>query len=525
MCGIVGEVFFNIPKERTEYPTAERTAAILQGIQHRGHESAGLTVTDGTNVGTRKGFGTVVEALNKKWQKEHYALGAIGHVRYSTTGSGIPPELRGKELTAEDEKRYTGALNIQPFFLEPEAWPGKMALVHNGNLTNADELKKFLMDKEVIFKATSDTEVIVRLIAFYIRKYKSIPRAIKTAMKKMHGAYSCLFMTNQGVWAFRDRLGFRPLKIAKTTDSYIFASEPCAWHGLEAKYLCNVKPGQIVEAKIGRKGLKRYRIRRTNERAFCIFEDVYLQAIYNERVAEIRMLMGKFLFKAALEQFTADGKKFKPGLVIPVMNSGEGAALGFHYAQSEFLPGRSYYYPGIYKNPAVGRTFLEPRQADRVKKNKRKYFRLFMPTAEILEKIAEREGEIWLYFIDDSLIRSNVAKTLIKKIIRPELKKSFPHLYKRIRIAWLLSSPPYRYSCYFGIDTYERSQLIAANMNIEQIARHIGATKVIYLPLDDMLEAAAQFHNLKKCDFCHACFSGKYPIPINPKQDKMVLAA
>jgi amidophosphoribosyltransferase len=528
MCGIVGEVYFQYSEDRKKYPqVAEMIAGLLLAIQHRGHESAGITVTDGANVSTKKGFGSVQEAFSgeKEWLRDHSGLAGIGHVRYSTTGSGIPPKLRGKKLTREEEKKYIGARNIQPFFLEPETWPGKMSLVHNGNLTNADQLKKFLHDKGIVFTATSDTEVIVRLIAFYAKRCKNIPLAIKKAMRKMQGAYSCLFLTREGIWAFRDPLGFRPLKIAKTKEGYIFASEPCAWHGLDAKFLRNIKPGEIVEAKIGRKCLASYRVPRKNKRAFCIFEDVYLQAIYNERVAEIRMQMGKFLFKAASDEFAAKGLNFKPGIVIPVMNSGEGAALGFHYAQSDFYPGESHYYPAIYRDPNVGRTFLEPKQIDRISKNKRKYHKLFKPISKTIKRIAKKEKEIWLYFIDDSLIRANVARTLIKKIIRPELKKLFPRLHYRIKIAWLLSSPPYQYPCYFGIDTYERSQLVAANMSIPEIAKHIGADHIVYLPLDYMLKAAAKFHNLKKCDFCHACFSGKYPVPINPAQDKLVLAA
>lgn len=523
MCGICGE----ISKTNQLDDLGERIRALLLALQHRGHESAGALTSDGHNVNAEKGFGEVIEVLPISWAvvQEKIKLG-IGHVRYSTSGSGVSQKLikttRGLDSFSKKRllKKNSSSRNIQPFYTDSNRF-GRIGLVHNGNLTNAARLKKNLQQKGIIFETGSDTEVILRLISYYTQQKKtSIPEAIRKAMNKMEGAFSCILLTKEGLWAFRDYLGFRPLKIAETKDSFIFASEPIAWHGREIfppkNHKSNVLAGEIVEVKVGRGRLKSYRPSKKDlQRAFCIFEDVYLQLLGNPKVAKIRFEFGQKLFACHPH----------PGIVIPIMNSGEGAALGYLFAQSRKFPGRSFYYPALLKNALVGRTFLEPDQKTRKAKNKKKFFWLLNVIEPMIKQLAQTEKYIWIILTDDSLIRGNVSRTLIK-LIRQELKKLYPELYaaKRFKIALLLSSPPYVNSCYFGIDTYDKSQLIAANKTEAQIKRSIGCNDLGYLPLEQMLEVAAKVHGLKTCEFCTGCFKGgKYPIKIDPKQDKQSL--
>ena len=520
MCGIVGEICFKSKPVDMAY----RIRELLKGIQHRGHESAGMSILMASGrIKTKKAEGEVIEAIPHFWVIKRKGLAGIGQVRYSTTGTGSSQKQRKRAEKAdpflEDEEiSLPSLINSQPFYYDSEN-KGRVGLNHNGNLTNAQKLRKELEKKGMKFETESDTEVILRLICYYARNPKlPMHKAIRKAMNKMKGAYSCILISKNGLWAFRDPHGFRPLKIAKTKDSWIFASEPCAWHNREAKppkdRVHNVLSGEIVEVKIGSRELKSYLPKTKSKRAFCIFEDVYLQVIHNQKVASSRFGFGERMFL----------KYSFAGIVIPIMNSGEGAALGYHFAQVKKFHGKAFYYPALYRNPKVGRTFLEPKQADRIAKNKRKYFNLFKVLGPMIHELAKTEKEIWLIMIDDSLIRSNVSKTLIK-MIRLILKKLFPKLYRRIKIAWLLSSPPYTHPCYFGIDTYEQEQLIAANKNQDEIKRSIGADYLGYLPVKDMKEVAAKVHDLKTTDFCAACFTGKYPINIDPKQDKMSLAA
>jgi len=527
MCGIGGEVV----KSDQKVHIARRARNSGIAINYRGNESAGIAMTDGIDLRTQKGYGEFKEAVPLVWVEIKKGLAAISQNRYSTTGSGVNMTERDKSqsinplMEFEDlEQLSPGLANCQPFYLESKVLRIKLAVVHNGNLTNLQFLRNFLAPKGITkFLTETDTELILKLIVYYLenppRSRKKgthkIITAIKATMKKLRGSYSCLLLTNEGIWAFRDPKGIRPLKVAETHDSFIFASEPIAWHGRDAQFLGNVTPGQIVEARIGSGKLKLHTGLKPSKRAFCVFEDIYLQAGYNEKVALIRKKFGARLFQL----------HSKPGIVIPIMNSGEMAALGYHAAQSLCYPGKSFYWPALYKNPHVGRTFLEPSKDDRVEKNKKKYFTLFKALADEIDHLAKTEKEIWLIFIDDSLVRANVSRTLIK-IIRQCVNELYPEIYPRIRIAWLLSSPPYTHPCYYGVDTYEKEDLIAARFgsNLEKIRRSINASYLGYLPIKDTLEIAAAVHNLKPSDFCAACFTGCYPVPITEEQDKMSLA-
>ncbi len=527
MCGIGGEVLKN--KQKELIALRARNAGIA--INYRGNESAGITITDGINLRTQKGYGEFIEAIPLTWAELKKGLATIFQNRYSTTGSGVNQTERTKQkpinplVEFEDMEDLPGLANCQPFYLDSEKLRINIALVQNGNLTNLSEIKTFLNNHGIHnFITETDTELIVRLIVYFLEnplrnKAKGkhrIVTAIKATMRKIRGAYSCLLLTNEGIFAFRDPHGIRPLKIAETPDSFIFASEPVAWYGRDAKYLGNVSPGQIVEAKIGSKTLKNHQGLKKGKRAFCIFEDIYLQAGYNEKVAVIRKKFGERLFDLHA----------KPGIVIPIMNSGEMAALGYQSSQSLIFPGQSFYWPALYKNPHVGRTFLEPDEEDRIKKNKKKYFTLFKALKKELYFLAKMQKEIWLIFIDDSLVRSNVSRTLIK-MARQSLKELYPDIYPKIRIAWLLSAPPYTHPCFYGVDTYNVNDLIAARFdsNIGKIRQSINASYLGYLPIKDTLIIAAKVHELKSTDFCCACFTGKYPVKIDPAQTKMCLMA
>lgn len=186
----------------------------------------------------------------------------------------------------------------------------------------------------------------------------------------------------------------------------------------------------------------------------------------------------------------------------------------------------SHIFPALYKNPHIGRTFLEPSKDDRISKNKKKYFLLFHSLEEEIRALIAQNKEAWLIFIDDSLVRSNVSRTLIR-LVRQSLKELYPDIYKKIKIAWLLSAPPYTHPCFYGVDTYEIKDLIAARFgsDIEKIRRSINASYLGYLPVNDTLKIAAEIHGLKPADFCCACFTGKYPVKIDPAQTKMCLVA
>lgn len=349
MCGIGGEVV----KHKQKVHIARRTRNSGIAINYRGQESAGICLTDGLSLRIQKGYGDFIEAVPPVWAELRKGLAAIFQNRYSTTGSGLNQSARTAEkpvnplVEFEDmENPPSGLANCQPFFWDYTNEQGlqvRIAIVHNGNLTNPAKIKNFLASKGISkFLTETDTELILRLIAFYLEnpgKTKKVKRnehkvvtAIRQTMVKLRGAYSCLLLTNEGIWAFRDAKGIRPLKLAETPDSFIFASEPIAWHGRNVDYLGNVGPGQIVEARIGSKNLKTHLGLKPQKRAFCIFEDIYIQAGYNQRITLIRKTFGKKLFQLHP----------KPGIVIPILDSGEMAAYGYQHAQNQAFPGQSY---------------------------------------------------------------------------------------------------------------------------------------------------------------------------------------
>ena len=525
MCGIVGAV--NKKGELSQVGTL--IYVLLNGVQHRGHESAGKSRLGDNGIETSKGLGPVNAALPPEKIINKTGFAALGQVRYSTTGTGVTRTEKimfqlGRTISDKWKR------NAQPFYRH--SLRGDAAIVHNGNLTNAQELKKWLQeDLGLEFKGESDTEVILVLIMYYVEfENLSVLEAIQKAMTKMRGAFSCLLLTKEGIIAFRDKKGFHPLEIGEDDNFFYFASEPCAWHRHRARHIGEVKPGEIVEAKVGQAQLIRHPAPTKSKLALCIFEYIYLMAIYNPHVKKIRDRFGQALF-----QYHP-----LPGLIISMMESGQGAALGFHFSQAMKLPGQGCYDNAIPKDPSMGRSFLESEQLDREEVNHIKYHYLLPQISDKIEYLASILETVWIIIVDDSLIRGTVSKIIIQ-LIRELLQEYYPHLAGKIKIAWVVSAPPYKHPCYMGIDTYDKDKLIAwrleqelksssshqditKEMLTEAVRQAINADYLGYLPIEDAKEITATVLGLQPDELCAACFTGDYPIPVDRCQHKMSCA-
>jgi len=423
----------------------------LHALQHRGQESAGISVSDGQKFDLHKAMGLVSEVFSERILGGMNGHIAIGHVRYSTTGSSL-------------------VANAQP--LNFRYLKGLISLAHNGNLTNAREIRHRLGVNGSVFQTTTDSEVIVNLIARYGQG--SIEEALMKAMIDIKGAYSLLVMTEDKLIGVRDPHGVRPLSIGKLGDAYVLSSETCALDTVGAEFIRDVEPGEIVV--IDQDGLTSIHTRKDPRQAFCVFEYVYLARpdsnFAGRNVTMVRREMGRQL---------AREYPVEADIVIPVPDSGVASALG--YAEESGI----LYMEGLMKNRYVGRTFIQPNQklreaAVRLKLN---------PIQEILQ--GKR-----VVMVDDSLVRGTTSRQLVQMLRKAGAKEV--HL--------LISSPPVCYPCFYGIDTAERSQLIAVNHTLPEIRDFIGADGLHYLSLDGMLEATG----LPTASFCTACFSGDYAI-------------
>ena len=425
----------------------------LYALQHRGQESAGITVSDGKEFLTHKAMGLVPEVFNEKLLEPMKGHIAIGHVRYSTTGSSL-------------------VANAQP--LNFRYLKGLISLAHNGNLTNAHEIRHRLAVNGSVFQTTSDSEVIVKLIARYGQG--SIEEALMKTAIDIKGAYSLLVMTEDKLIGMRDPHGVRPLCIGKKGQAYILASETCALDTVGADFIRDVAPGEIVV--IDEEGLKSFQTLVHPHQSFCVFEFVYLARpdsnFAGKNVTLVRREMGRQL---------AHEYPVPADIVIPVPDSGVAAALG--YAEASGIP----YMEGLMKNRYIGRTFIQPTQkmretAVRLKLN---------PIQEILE--GKR-----VVMVDDSIVRGTTCKQIVQMLRHAGAKEV--HL--------LVSSPPIHFPCFYGIDTSERNQLIAAKHSLDEIRDFIGADGLHYISLEGMLKATG----LPVDSFCSACFTGNYPIEI-----------
>ena len=434
----------------------------LYALQHRGQEGSGIVSSDGERFYQRKGLGLVADIYSKKTLRELPGSKAIGHNRYSTAGSG---DLH----------------NVQP--LSVNFAFGNLALAHNGNLINAGVLRGELEAYGAIFQSDSDSEVIIHLIAH--SKGDTIILRVIDALSLVRGAYSLVLLTDELLIAARDPFGFRPLCLGRYKDSWVVASETCAFDLIDAKFVREVKPGEIVV--IQGTELTSYHPFLERDPAQCIFEYVYFarpdsKIFGSNAVYSIRKAFGRQLAK----ECPADAD-----LVIPVPDSGVPAALG--YAEGMGLP----FELGLTRNHYIGRTFIEPQQAIRHFGVKLK----LNPVPDVLE--GKR-----IVVVDDSIVRGTTSRKIVKMLRQAGAKE----IHMRI------SSPPVIAPCFYGIDTPTKKELIGAKFSIEQIRRYVTADSLGYLSLEGMLATApdASHH------YCNACFTDNYPISLT-KAEQMQL--
>jgi len=431
----------------------------LHALQHRGQEGAGICSSDGRQLYIEKSMGLVADIFSEKRLKRLPGAIAIGHNRYSTAGS-------------------SSLKNVQPIMVNFSL--GSLAIAHNGNLVNALELRSDLESKGAIFQSSSDSEVIVHLIAS--SRAGSLAERLIDAVKVISGAFSLLIMTENELIAVRDPYGFRPLSIGRYDGAYVVASETCALDLIGAKYLRDVEPGEMVV--INENGISSIRPLHSPRQAFCIFEFIYFSRpdsniFGNINVDGVRKELGRQL--ARENGVDAD-------IVIPVPDSGVPAALG--YANESNIP----FDFGLIRNHYVGRTFIEPRQSIRhfgvkIKLN---------PVRKLLE------GKRVLV-VDDSIVRGTTSKKIVKMIREGGGAKEV-HLR--------ISSPPTIGPCFYGIDTPTRKELIASTHSIDEIRKYITATSLSYLSLEGLLKVVPDSER-----FCTACFDDKYPVLT--KQEKI----
>lgn len=429
----------------------------LYALQHRGQESCGIAVCDDGVISHKKADGLVSEVFGRE-ELERLGMGnmAVGHVRYSTTGS-------------------QNHNNIQPLVIRHVK--GNMALVHNGNLINAVELRRDFELSGAIFHSTSDTEAIAYTIVRERLGCSSTEEAVRRAIPLIKGAYSCILMTATKLIAFRDPYGFRPLCVGKTQDgAYVVASETCALETVGAQFMRDVEPGEVLV--IGDNGLRSMKADCGSMNRICIFEYIYFarpdSVIQGISVHHARIKAGRLLAKSS---------PVEADIVIGVPDSGLDAALG--YSNESNIP----YGIGFIKNKYIGRSFIQPDQnrresAVRIKLN------------VIRENVAGKR----VIMIDDSIVRGTTSARIVRMLRDAGAKEV------HVRI----SSPPFLHSCYFGTDIDSEENLIASRCSsIENIAEYIGADTLAYLPIDSLKELVGSSE-----DFCRGCFTGEYPVDV-----------
>ncbi len=441
-CAVVG-IYGNKEASRLAYFS-------LHALQHRGQEAAGISSSNGTKLQTIKKRGLVMRVFDEKKLETLKGSSAIGHTRYSTAGDD-------------------SILDAQPVFARYDL--GEMAIVHNGNLTNAEEIRAKLIDQGAIFQTFMDTENLIHLIA-KSEKRKLLDRIID-AVGKIEGAFSLVFLSRTKMFAMRDRHGFRPLSLGKLPGGgYIVASETCAFDLVGAKFIRDVEPGELLIFDEGKKPESIKVFEPTPKH--CIFEYVYFarpdSKVFGQSVYQTRKNMGMEL--ARIKPVEAD-------MVIPVPDSGVPAAIG--YAQESGIP----YEMGIMRNHYIGRTFIEPTQEMRDLKVKMK----LSPMMDIIK--GKR-----VIVVDDSIVRGTTSKRIVRML--KEAGASEVHMR--------VSSPPTTDPCFYGVDTPNKDKLIAANMSLEDICKFIEADSLAYLDEASLLRSV----NAKEENYCTACFTGKY---------------
>jgi amidophosphoribosyltransferase len=447
MCGIFG--IFN-------HSEASNIAYLgLHSLQHRGQESAGIVSTDGYAVYAHREMGLVSDIFDEQTLLKLRGNGAIGHVRYSTAGSS-------------DIK------NAQPFVVEYSK--GSLAIAHNGNLTNAKIVRDELQNYGSIFQSTMDTEVIVHLIALS-HEDSTLERLI-AALRRVEGSYSLLILTDKEMIAVRDPYGFRPLVLGKLKDAFVVASETCAFDLVEAKYIREIEPGEILH--ITKDGAQSFKPFKKAEPRLCIFEYIYFARpdsdVFGRTVYGVRKALGREL--AREHPVEAD-------LVIPIPDSGISAAIG--YAQAAGLP----FEMGLIRNHYVGRTFIEPKESIR-------HFGVKLKLNADHETVQGKR----IIVVDDSIVRATTGR----KIITMLRQQGATEIHFRV------TSPPTRFPCFYGIDTPSRRELIASSHDVQEINTYMTSDTLEYLSIDGMKRAIGDGADSFSYTFCDACFSGHYPL-------------
>ena len=433
---------------------ADLTYLGLYALQHRGQESCGIITADNASFHSRLGMGLINEVFSSQQDlKGLRGYSAIGHNRYSTAG-------------ASSEE------NIQPLVINYSR--GNLALAHNGNLTNYRRIKKELEKRGSIFRTSSDTEIILHLLAR--SKKRRIELALAEALGKVVGAYSMVLLTPKHLVAARDPAGVRPLALGKRRSAWVVASVTCAFDMIGAKYIRDVNPGEIIV--INGHGIRSYDILKKSRHAFCIFEFIYFSRpdsmIYGMNVDKVRRRLGRLL---------AREHPIKADIVISVPDSSNTAALGF---SEESKIG---YDIGFIRNHYVGRTFIRPEQKIRDLDVKKKF--------NVVRGVINKKRVV---IVDDSLVRGTTSRKLVVMLREAGAKEV--HLR--------LSSPPIVSPCFYGIDMPTKKELLASRKSVESIRRFLGADSVGYISIEGMINLPA----LPPDEFCTACFSGKYPINI-----------
>ena len=428
----------------------------LYALQHRGQESAGIATCEGGHITTMRDSGLVSQVFDEDKLKALAGDMGIGHVRYSTTGGGSWE-------------------NAQPIWRDDGR---ELALAHNGNLTNAVELYNRLKRKGLSFRGTTDSEIIAALISVDYGRH--VEDAVANVMPQLEGAYSTVVMTKHAIVAFRDAYGIRPLSLGKLDGNYVIASESCAFDIIGAELVREINPGEMVS--LSEKGLESRQVVKSTRTAYCVFEHIYFSRpdtiLEGNRLQQVRGKMGEILWREA--PIDAD-------LVIAVPDSGTPAARGF--ARASGLPQDD----GLIKNRYVARTFIQPGQELRKHGLRMK----FNPLPEIIS--GQR-----VVVVDDSIVRGNTTRQIVK-ILRDAGAKEV-HLR--------ISAPPIRYGCNYGIDMSARTEMIAHERTVPEIAAEIGADSLAYLSMEGVYEAIgtpAEVH-------CDACFTGNYPLGDDPDE-------
>ncbi|MDO4562370.1 MAG: amidophosphoribosyltransferase [Clostridia bacterium] len=455
-------MYYTKPKEecgvfgiKASSDCAESVYYGLFALQHRGQESCGIAVDNGSNIQSYKNMGLVHEVFTPDVLSLLSGKTAIGHVRYSTTGASL------RENAQPLVTKYTG---------------GVMAIAHNGNLTNGAQLRSSLEEQGMMFQTTIDSESIAYVIAKECRRHKDVEHAVLAAMRQIHGAYSLLVMIQGKLIALRDEFGFRPLVVGTLDDGYVVASETCALDAVGAKPLREVESGEMIV--IDDDGLHSYRDNCSGKSHMCIFEYLYF-------ARSDSVIAGKSIYEARREagRLLARQSGTEADLVIGVPDSGIDAAIG--YAEESGIP----YGVGLIKNRYIGRTFIQPSQEMREHSVKLK-----------LNVVADSVRGKRVVMIDDSIVRGTTCRRIVKMLKDAGAKE----------VHMRSSAPPFLYPCYFGTDIPSQDMLVSWNNTTEQVRRLIGADSLAFLDPDSLGEIITG----SVSGYCDACFSANYPTAV-----------